>query len=180
MRILLLLVFTFFCQSILAQYLIGVGTRYNDSFREWTVHTDIEDYTGKLELRWSFDDNWSTWDFRLGDTTATIRQKWNDDPNLWEIDCLGVRAVARTTWRGEFRQWKINDGVHQFNWQSRYGNVFNEWMVGSERNGWFSVYAYWEDDPREWVIVDELDEEVSLALRLAMVFITLHHSTPKI
>jgi hypothetical protein len=42
------------------------------------------------------------------------------------------------------------------------------------------VYNYWEGDPREWVVVDELPENVSLAMRLAMIFLTVHFSSPRI
>ena len=168
-----------------SQDIIGVGTRWNDSFREWEVHT-TDRRTGTLELRWNLPpvsggrQDWTEWDFRLGDTTAQIRLKWTDDPNLWEIRCLGVTATARTTWNNDFRQWRISDGTHRINWQSRYGNIRDEWRVREEDSGFFSVYTYWEGDPREWVIIDELDEDVSYAMRIAMIFIALFNSVPKV
>jgi hypothetical protein len=181
MRRFLCIVCTFINIGILAaQDVIGVGTRYSDSFKEWIIHTPDEDRTGTLELRWAFRDDWTEWDFRLGDTVATIRQKWHDDPNLWEINCMGVTATARTVWKGDFRKWRITDGNHSFQWLSRYGRVSDEWILRRDEHGFFTVHVYWEDDPREWVVTDELESEVSYAIRLALIFITLYHSTPKV
>ena len=38
----------------------------------------------------------------------------------------------------------------------------------------------WENDPRDWNIYDELDERVSLEMKLAMTFITIINSAPRI
>lgn len=162
------------------QDIIGVGTKWNDTFREWDIHTGDEWRTGELRLRWSLREDWTEWDFRLGDTTAEIRLKWTDDPNLWEVKCLGVTVTARTTWNNDFRQWKLSDGTHKFNWQSRYGNVRDEWILREDDHGFFSLQAYWEGDPREWVVTDDLDEDVSYAMRVALIFVALFNSIPKI
>ncbi len=162
------------------QTIIGVGTRWNDSFKEWEIHTDHEGEIGSLKLTWAFKDDWTEWDFRMGDTTAEIRLKWDNDPNLWEIRTLGEIVTARTTWSGDFRSWKLRDGKHQITWNTKFRNTANEWEVRDDDNGFYSVYTYWEDDPREWVVIDEMDGDVSFAMKLAMIFISLYHSTPKI
>lgn len=166
--------------SIGQSTIIGLGARWSDSFREWELQTDIEDQIGTLKLRWAFQNNWTEWDFRLGDTTATIQQKWKDDPELWEIRALGKTATARTTWRGDFRSWRLQDGTHTFTWKSKYSNLLEEWELREASFGAFSVYTYYEGDPRDWVVNDELKEEISFAMRLAMIFIAVYHSTPKI
>ena len=178
--IILFLLFGFLATDATSQDILGAGTRWSDSFREWEIQTPDEYRTGRLEMRWALRDDWSEWDFRLGDTTADMRLKWGDDPNLWEIRCLGVTVTARTQWSNDFRQWRLDDGTHRIIWKSRYGNQVEEWEVRDEDYGYFSVYTYWEGDPREWVVYDELNEDVSYAMRLAMLFITLMHSTPKI
>lgn len=163
-----------------AQTIIGVGTRYRDSFREWQITTDDEEVRGQLWMRWAMRDDWTEWDVQIGDISATIQQKWRDDPNLWEIRCNGVTVNARTAWPGEFYRWKLTDGTHQFNWQSVYANQLSEWTVENSKVGEFFMYNYWEGDPREWVVMDELSEEVSLAMRLAMIFLSVHFSSPRI
>ena len=162
-----------------AQDVIGIGTRYRDSFREWNITTDDEEISGEMRMRWVFKNDWTEWDVRIGDISATIEQKWKDDPNLWEIRCEGVVVNAKTVWPGEFNRWKLNDGTHQFNWGTRFFNQRDEWFVDNRSRENFKVYTYWEGDPREWVVIDDLPSDVSHAMKLAMIFLALHHSTPR-
>jgi len=179
-RLLGLALFLYITSPVFSQDIIGIGTKWNDSFREWEVHTPDEYRTGTLELRWTIREDWEQWDFRLGDTTAQIRQKWKDDPNLWEIKCRGVVVTARTTWNNDFRQWRLSDDKHQLTWLSRYGNSREEWILREDDHGTFDLHTYWEGDPREWVVDDALDEDVSYAMRIALIFIALFNSVPKI
>lgn len=163
------------------QDIIGLGTRWSDSFREWEIQTVDDQRYGSLELRWRLSDDWTQWEFRLGDTTAQIRQKWADDPNLWEIRCLGETVTARTIFSNDFRQWRLSDGEHRIRWQSRYGNIRDEWIIreGSE-HGDFRVQTYWEGDPRDWIVEDNLNEDVSYAMRVALMFVAVFNSIPKV
>ncbi len=165
--------------AVVSQTMIGIGTRYNDSFREWTITTDQEEVEGELRMRWTFRNDWTEWDVRIGDLVATVEQKWKDDPGFWEIRCDGVTVNARTAWPGDNTRWKLSDGKHQFNWYTRYDNKRDEWMTEDLPGGFFQVYTYWEGDPREWVIADELQDDVSQAMRIAMVFLAIHFSSPR-
>ena len=174
-------IFSFvFTLCLEAQDIIGIGTRYVDSFREWTITTEDDDVKGELRMRWAFRDDWTEWDVRIGDISATIEQKWRDDPNLWEIRCDGVVVNAKTTWPDEFNRWKLNDGNHQFNWGTKFFNQRDEWKTDSRTNEYFQVYTYWEGDPREWVVIDELPDDVSNAMKIAMIFLAIHFSSPRI
>lgn len=164
--------------SSFAQDIIGIGTRYNDSFRDWIITTSDEDIEGEMRMRWAFRNDWTEWDISIGDLHATVEQKWKDDPNLWEIKCDGYVVNAKTVWPGEFNRWKLNDGEHQFSWGTKYFNMRDEWSTG--KGGEFKVYTYWEGDPREWVVVDNMPQDVSMAMRIAMIFLSLHFSTPRI
>jgi hypothetical protein len=163
-----------------SQKIIGAETRYNNSFREWILLTDDEEIEGELRMRWTFSDNWSEWDMRVGDVVASIEQKWKDDPNLWVIRCDGITVNAKTAWTGEFNRWKLSDGKHQINWQSKYANVKDEWEVDSHEDYFFQANTNWEGDPRAWRFADEMPEDVSAAMKMAMVFLTLHFSSPRI
>ena len=133
-----------------------------------------------MRQRWQNTDNWTEWDFRLGDTLAQIKQKWPDDPNLWEIRCLGEVVTARTLWSNNFLEWRLDDGTDRIVWKSRYTNVIDEWIVRDTSRGEFAVYTYYERDPREWVVFDNLDADVSYAMRLAMIFLAVFHGSPKV
>lgn len=157
----------------------ALSTRYADSFKEWHIVTEDEEVAGDMRMRWSFRDDWSEWDVQLRQMNASIRQKWKDDPNLWEIRCAGITVNARTAWPGEFGRWKLSDGRNQFNWQASRAVPPAEWTLDNPPSGGFQLYPYWEGDPREWVVRDELPDEVSLAMRVAMMFLAVHFSSPK-
>jgi hypothetical protein len=167
-------------QHVISQKMTGAYTRFSNTFREWTIVTDQEDLRGELRLKWFHSDNWTEWDFTLGDTFATIQQKWSEDPNLWVIRCNGVTVNAKTAWAGEFLRWKLNDGKHQLNWQSRYGNQRDEWELDTRNKETMRMQTYWEGNPTEWVIDDTLPDDVSAAMKIAIVFLTLHFSSPRI
>ena len=174
-------IFTFLClERTVAQKMIGISTTYSDSFREWVIPTEDEDITGELRMRWSFQNDWTEWDLTVGDVNASIVQKWKEDPNLWEIKCDGIIVTAKTTWRGEFNRWKLSDGKQQLNWSSAYNNVLDEWTTDNSDDYFFQVYTYRDGDPRDWVIDDQLPEDVSTALKIAMIFLTIHFSAPRI
>lgn len=101
-------------------------------------------------------------------------------PTYGVVRCDGETVNVKTSWNGEFYRWRMTDGHHQYTWESRYANIHDEWVTGPNDNGFFRVYKYYEGDPRDWVIEDELPEDVSLAMRMAMIFVAVHFSSPRI
>jgi len=171
--------FTFLClEPTVAQKITGISTTYSDSFREWIIPTEDPDITGELRMRWTFQNDWTEWDLRVGELAATIVQKWKEDPSLWEVRCDGIIVTAKTTWRGDFHQWKLSDGKNRFNWGSRYGNNLEEWTTDNPDDSFFQLYTYREGDPRDWVVIDQLPEDVSTAMKIAMIFLAIHFSAP--
>lgn len=181
MKIFQAAVFAVFCcvTDLPAQVLAGAATRWNDSFSEWIIYTDTEGGEGELRLRWAMTDDWTEWQYRLGESTGTIKLKWREDLNEWEARGDNHIASARTVWRGNFREWRITDGQHTLTLSSRYGNIWDEWTVRSSSAGQFEMYTSFEGDPRDWVIVDELEETVPLATKMLMMHVVLFQSTPK-
>lgn len=168
------------CIGLQAQDIVGVSTVWSDSFREWEYLTPDEYRSGRLYMRWPSNDDWTQWDFRMGDTTAEMRLMWRDNPNEWQIRCLGVTVSARTVWPGQFNEWRLQDDTHKLVIKTRFGNLLDQWELRSDTHGTFNMHTYWENDPRDWVVEDGLDTDVSYAMRLALIFIATYHSTPKI
>jgi len=176
----ILLLFSFTLpQAGVAQRMTGAFIKFTNTFREWTIVTEDEDLRGELRLKWIHTNDWTAWDFTLGDTFATIEQKWTEDPNLWIIRCNGVTVNAKTAWSNEFLRWKLNDGKNQFNWESKYSNQRDEWELETRKEETFKIETYWEGNPTEWIIEDNLPDDVSMAMRIAMLFLTLHFSSPR-
>lgn len=159
------------------QAITGIGTTWSDSFREWIVYTENEEEEGILRLRWQ--DDWTDWEYRIGDQSGRIKIKWKGDPNEWELRGDNEIVSARTLWSNDFRNWRVDGSNGQLTLKTRYGNLVDEWQLRNSKNGNFEIFTSWEGDPREWTIVDELDESVSLPTKMTLIFLAIYHSSPK-
>ncbi len=162
-----------------AQYLTGVGTKWSDDFRDWIIYTDDEDLEGNLTMRWQMRNDWSEWDYRIGEATGSIQLKFRNDWNVWEIRGDNEIITARTLWKDDPREWRITDNEVTLNLKSRWSNRLDEWSLKKNTKGHFEVYTAWEMDPREWVVVDDLQEDISLPMKIAIVFISIIQSAPR-
>ncbi len=154
--------------NLQAQMITGISTKWSDEFSEWTVWTDDEDVEGEVTRRWQMRDDWSEWDYRIGEETGSIRQKRKGDPTHWEI-------------RGydDIRTWKITNNSKYITLITRYGDSLDEWILQDENNGIFHMYTEYEQDPRDWVVVDKLEEDISFTMKVALMFIASYHGSPK-
>ncbi len=176
--------FAFFAFLIFAadgqsQIVTGLTTAWSDSFREWVIYTEDENEEGELRQRWTNSDNWTEWEFRIGDLSGHIRQKWPNDPNAWELWTGNETIAARTVWPNDFREWRISWRGKQLTFKSRFSNILEEWELRGNNEEQFSVYTRFEGDPREWLIEDELDDSHPFGVRLMMAFLAVYHATPK-
>ncbi|MEN0002855.1 MAG: hypothetical protein AAF798_01880 [Bacteroidota bacterium] len=158
------------------QVLTGLATQWNDDLSQWYVYTDEEDVVGELRLRWPQQQDWTQWEFRMGELAGSIRLKWRENPNEWEIRVGNQVATARTVLNNRFREWRIFDGTHQFTLLQTYGNSTDEWKIRPNKWGTMDMITTWQNDPRDWEIYDELDEAVQFPIKLAIVFIGVVHS----
>lgn len=161
-----------------AQRITGISTLYSDSFREWIIFTAWEGQEGQLVLRFPGNAGWDDWTYRLGEEVGRIRPRWPDRYDEWEIRGNGVTATARPVFPRDPRQWRLSSPQFQFQWGSRYGNFSEEWVTGERAPGYLSMYTSYEGDPRDWIIIDELDPAVSFSEKLLLIFIALWQSTP--
>jgi len=178
-QFLLLILFIFSYSISNAQILTGFETRWSDDFREWTIFTDDEDEEGSLAMRWPQQNDWSEWDYRIGESTGSIKLKFKNDPSTWEIRGDGEIIIMRMKWNNDVNEWTISDGSTKLTLKALYNNNLNDWKIDGDKNGVFEIYMEWQDDPRNWTVIDELDEEISLPFRMAISFISIFHSFPK-
>lgn len=83
-------------------------------------------------------------------------------------------------WKGDVTEWRIKSGNEILTLESKYKNNLEEWSIKEEKYGKFEIYTTYEQDVRDWEVIDELDEKVSIHAKMAMLFIVLYHSTPKV
>ncbi|HNE29092.1 MAG: hypothetical protein U0U46_11220 [Saprospiraceae bacterium] len=195
--------FVFLAMSVAAllgaqqQHLSGVSSRWSDSFVEWEIYAvsadtsaaeedEESDYpdeetVGELKLRWlNLRDDWTDWDFQYGELRGTIRQKWKDDLNQWELRTYNGDVITmRTAWANDFKEWRVTDNSMSLNLRSRWTNQLDEWLVDDPNRGRFYLYTLRERDPRDWAIEDNLDESVTPAMKMALIFLTVFNGSPK-
>lgn len=162
-----------------AQNLTGMSTNWSDSFVEWTVYTAEEEVEGNLKMRWQMQNDWSQWDYRVGEQSGEIKMKWKDDPTNWEVRGDNQIIFAHTKWKDDFSEWRIAGERHVLNLKTRYRNDGNDWLVQDDNLGTFEIFTEYEGDPRDWIIVDELKPDVELPLKMAILFLAIYHSSPR-
>ncbi len=162
-----------------AQYINGIGTRWSDAFMEWIIYTEDEELEGDLTLRWQLQGDWSAWDYRLGEEVGSIKMKWKNNPSQWELRGGNEIVTIHMVWPNDVREWRLTNNSVTLTLKSRWGNNLNEWQLKTEKHGRFDIIAQWENDPREWNVWDDVDENISIHMKIALLFIATFHSSPK-
>lgn len=162
-----------------AQYITGIGTRWNDAFTEWIIYTDDPSLEGELTMRWKLNLDWTEWDYRLGEEAGSIKMKFKGNPSQWELRGGNEIITIFMVWPNDVREWRLTDNSITLTLKSRWGNNLNEWQLSTEKYGRFDIVSNYENDPREWNVWDELDEEISIHMKIALLFIATFHSSPK-
>lgn len=159
---------------------------YSDSFSEWEIRAEVlEDnewqlVDGSIELNFEGRSDWSSWNFEINDVDIDCRLKWRNNYNHWVIYTPDDLITIRTVWKDDFRKWKITSSSHIISIESKYRNLSDEWELRSKSKGTWKMYTEREGDPRLWIIEDDLIESIDLYHRLAMTFIVLFNSSPKV
>jgi hypothetical protein len=146
---------------------------------DWEIYCDDSDDVGSLTMTWQSPDDWSQWTYRIGEKTGTIKTKWNKDFSQWEIRGDNKIITAQMIWNGDPRQWRVTDNSISIELKTKWGNQLTEWIVDDNKRGQFNMFMDIQNDPRDWVIEDELDETVSFPMKMTLLFLTVFNSVPK-
>lgn len=168
--------------KLYAQEIIGFSSVFDDSFREWKVITaDEDDFDGELALTFGGVDNtFDDWTYDVGEYSGSIRQKFKGDDRLWVLDADGRTISIERVWPGDNREWTIRDGRLRKTIRTRYGNSGDEWRLSDDKDGYFDIYTLYQGDARDWEISTTLSNEYDEHFIMALSFIVLYASTPKI
>lgn len=176
------------------QTLDAVIARWDDEFTEWDIYTlegdqeVIEDGdeeviaiepSGQLIMRWQADRNFREWDFTVDDMIGSARQPWRDDPTQWEIRIGNEVVTCRAAWRNDPSEWRITNNSKTLTWRSKHPRNFNEWQLRGDTYGSFIVHTNFVNDPRDWTIIDELDDSIPLTMKMAMTFLAIINSVDR-
>jgi hypothetical protein len=129
---------------------------------------------------WELRNDWREWEFDYLNIRGKIEQPRSKDNQFWTLKSGYESVTMRTVWPGDYSEWKISDGKISLVVKTRYNNLADEWLVNDPNYGDYYMYTEWEGDPRDWIIEDFLDPNVSLLMKIAVVHIVLMQSSPKL
>lgn len=179
MKKILSILLTLLSLTVVGQKITGISAKYNDAYVEWELFSDDTDEIGSLSMTWQQPDDWSQWTYRLGEKSGTIKTKWNKDFSQWEIRGDNKVITAQMIWNGDPRQWRITDNNITLEFKTKWGNQLTEWVIEDSNKGYFSMYMEAQNDPRDWIMEDELNENVSFPMKIAILFLGMFNSCPK-
>lgn len=178
-----------------AQVISGVSTQWSDSFVAWDLFSEeiiepatdsttaeVEEYKmGEIKQRWiDVKEDWTDWDMNIDGRQGTIKMKWKNDPTYWELRTFDGDIISmKTIWPGDYTQWRVSNGDFSLDLKSRFTSDFGEWNVNDSKRGKYTISVQYTNDPRDWIVTDELEEEVPVAMKAAMIFLVICHSSPK-
>lgn len=168
----------FFCSS----QIVGLETVWDDSFKEWNIYfqdSSDEEQEGQLRMRWLMKEDWSEWDYRLGEDFGSIKVKWKGDINQWEVRGGGELINVQTVFRNDLSKWRLSSEGRILTLELNRYDVAFDWRVDNPKYGFYEIYTDWENDPRSWSIVDELDVDVSIHMKMALLFFASFSSIPR-
>jgi len=172
--------FIFYAFAVIGQQSIwDVGTIYDDRLDEWFI-TDESDDEGELEIKWKLRNDWTEWDYDIGDRSGTIKQKWSAQPGRWELRSDdGILVEFSTKWRNDWSEWRIKTNDLQIDYEMSDKGDSGFWVVDSPKFGYWEFYNIYNNDIRDWESYDELDPSVPFEVKMALVFISIIVNYPR-
>ena len=180
-KLLYLSILLFLPICVCGQYFLELHTEFDDSFREWemVLELDSTEIEGELELTWAINNDFTEWQYRVESLYGEIAQKFNNNPSLWELRSDGKVVTIRQVWPGDFTEWKISYDNRSFVFRPIYANQLDEWSVKGDKYGELIMYTDRLGDPRDWIISDYMNDDITFEERMAAIFIALYSSIPK-
>jgi hypothetical protein len=166
---------------LLGQYFLELHAESDHSFREWEIllEKDSTELEGQLSLTWAINNDFSQWQYSIGDRYGEISQKFRNNPGFWELRSEGEIVTIMQVWPGDITEWKISRRSNTFVFKTIHPNRLDEWSIPGNEYGEFIFYTETLGDPRDWIVSDYTIAAVTFEERLAAIFIALYSSIPK-
>lgn len=163
-----------------SQNLYSLHTEWDDDIKEWTIILDEGEIEGDIDMTWRLRNDPREWSYKVDGIRGTIKQKWDNNPNVWELRSGNIIVNISTIWTMDFTSYKITDGNLTIRIRRKHNlNDPIEWEIQDKTYGSFTWYNEYNYDVRDWVIIDELSQEIPFEFKLAAVFISILNSIQK-
>ncbi len=168
-----------FSLSVQGQQLAGLSSRWSSEFTEWEIRTTENENAGEIRMQWTMNADWTDWSIQLGNEQGRLRIKWKDNLNEWELRMGGGIITIRTAWHDRFTEWIVISDEARFTIRPVYGNTLEAWETINQGDNYLGIFTSWEGDPRNWTIIDQMGEEISVYTKLVLAFVPIIHSVPR-
>lgn len=178
-----------FCICLVAKtltaqlYPFAISSQWNDSFSDWSIYlADTLDNESEaiLTVKWPLQNTWTEYvldgasPYRL-----QIKTKFGQNIEIWELRSPDAVVSMQTKWPRDTRDWVIKWDKYKLRWKPQYPNDMNYWFFEDDKLGVFEIFTVYENDPRDWEIIDQTTDIVPIEVKMACAFITIYFSTPK-
>lgn len=162
-----------------SQQLVNFESEWNNDFTSWQF-TYGNDQVGEINMRFPMQADWTDWTVEYEGLYGRLKLKYPNNPNIWELKLPnGIIVDMEATWLGQVSAWQILQNQTRISIQTVYGDSMESWSTPDERQGYFGLYTEWQGDFQKWIVIDELNEDIELATKIAMAFICILHSVPR-
>lgn len=160
--------------TISSQNLYSINSEWDDEVKEWKLVCNEGELEGYVRMVWRLKNDITEWKYIVGEKNGFIKQKWENNPNTWELRSADGVINISTVYLNDFSSFRIKDGDHSITIEnvSRTRDPI-EWEIRDKDYGEFSWFNEFEFDIRDWIINDGLSEEISFEMKLAAVFMTI-------
>jgi hypothetical protein len=173
-------IFSISCLSVITygQAIIGMSSKWNDSYVSWNIHDDDSDNIGSLELNSAIPKDWSSWQYSIYDISGIVRQSVKGNPNRWDIRGENKIITISTSWNNHFDDWLITDNSISLKLRRESNSNGYIWTIEDRKLGNFSFQTINQRFPTDWEILDEFDEKISASMKIAILFAAIYTDCP--
>jgi len=165
-------------------WMLGWHSEWDDSVHEFkiTFETPEEEDYGEIEATWAHLNDFTQWDYSIGEYGGSINQKWPRRDDEWELRSdEGNTTTIKNRWRDDNSEVLINFN-NEINvvWLSKSFNDGNTWLLYKNEYGEFEFYTEYIDDPRDWIIYDDTSLDLPIDVKVACCFIAMYRATAQL
>ncbi len=160
------------------QALIGMTSQWNNSYTSWNIHDEDEDNIGTLELNGLQSNDWSFWQYTLNGASGFIRPTVTGNSNRWDLRGENKIITISTTWNNHFDDWLITENNISLKLRKETNSNGFLWIIEDKKLGNFSMQTRNSRFPTDWNMLDELDEKITVSMKIAILFAVIFTDCP--
>ncbi len=167
-------------QQLDSLWMLSWNSEWDDALHEFKIvyETPTEEDYGELLATWAHLEDWTQWEYSIGDYSGSIWQKWPRRDDEWELRSEGNITTITNRWRNDNSEVVINyNNEIKLIWKSKSFNDGNVWVLEKNDFGEFEFFTEFVDDPRDWLIYDDTALDLPLDVKVACCFIALYRTT---